>query len=100
MNLVRLESLVGNENIEKIEKLRKSNFPICIAKTQYSLSDDAKNLECKEQFDITVRDVALKNGAEFIVVYCGKIMTMPGLPKVPAAEEIDVDENGDIIGIF
>ena len=91
---------IANESIEKIEKLVKSNFPICIAKTQYSLSDDAKNLECKEKFDITVRDVELKNGAEFIVVYCGKIMTMPGLPKVPAAEEIDVDENGEIIGIF
>ena len=90
---------IANESIEKIEKLEKSNFPICIAKTQYSLSDDAKNLECKEKFDITVRDVELKNGAEFIVVYCGKIMTMPGLPKVPAAEEIDVDENGEIIGI-
>ena len=91
---------IANESIEKIEKLGKTNFPICIAKTQYSLSDDAKNLECKEKFDITVRDVELKNGAEFIVVYCGKIMTMPGLPKVPAAEEIDVDENGEIIGIF
>lgn len=91
---------IANESIEKIEKLGKTNFPICIAKTQYSLSDDAKNLECKEKFDITVRDAELKNGAEFIVVYCGKIMTMPGLPKVPAAEEIDVDENGEIIGIF
>lgn len=91
---------IANESIEKIEKLGKTKFPICIAKTQYSLSDDAKNLECKEKFDITVRDVELKNGAEFIVVYCGKIMTMPGLPKVPAAEEIDVDENGEIIGIF
>lgn len=91
---------IANESIEKIEKLGKTNFPICIAKTQYSLSDDAKKLECKEKFDITVRDAELKNGAEFIVVYCGKIMTMPGLPKVPAAEEIDVDENGEIIGIF
>ena len=78
----------------------KSNLPICIAKTQYSLSDDDKNLECKEPFKITVRDVALKNGAEFIVVYSGKILTMPGLPKVPAAENIDFDEKGNIIGIF
>ena len=90
----------ANENIEKIEKLGKSNLPICIAKTQYSLSDDDKNLECKEPFKITVRDVALKNGAEFIVVYSGKILTMPGLPKVPAAENIDFDEKGNIIGIF
>ena len=91
---------LANENIEKIENLGKSNLPVCIAKTQYSLSDDAKNLECKEPFYITVRDVAIKNGAGFIVVYCGKIMTMPGLPKVPAAEGIDVDDNGDIVGIF
>ena len=91
---------LAEENIEKIKNLGKSNLPICIAKTQYSLSDDAKNLECKEPFYITVRDVAIKNGAEFIVVYCGKIMTMPGLPKVPAAEGIDVDDNGDVVGIF
>lgn len=91
---------LAEENIEKIKNLGKSNLPICIAKTQYSLSDDAKNLECKEPFYITVRDVAIKNGAEFIVVYCGKIMTMPGLPRVPAAEGIDVDDNGDVVGIF
>ena len=91
---------IANKNIEKIEKLGKSNLPICIAKTQYSLSDDAKNLECKEKFSITIKDAALKNGAEFIVIYCGKIMTMPGLPKVPSAEMIDVDKHGNIIGIF
>ena len=87
-------------NIDKIEKLGKSDFPICIAKTQYSLSDDEKNLQCKEPFEITVRDVALKNGAEFIVVYSGKILTMPGLPKIPAAEKIYLDENENIVGIF
>ena len=91
---------IANKKIEKIEKLGKSNLPICIAKTQYSLSDDAKNLECKEKFSITIKDAALKNGAEFIVIYCGKIMTMPGLPKVPSAEMIDVDKHGNIIGIF
>lgn len=90
----------AEENIKKIENLGKANYPICIAKTQYSLSDDTKNLECKNDFEITVKDVALKNGAEFIVVYCGKIMTMPGLPKVPAAENIDIDEFGNILGIF
>lgn len=90
----------AEEKIKKIENLGKANYPICIAKTQYSLSDDAKNLECKNDFEITVKDVALKNGAEFIVVYCGKIMTMPGLPKVPAAENIDIDEFGNILGIF
>ena len=90
----------ANENIAKIEQLGKSNLPICIAKTQYSLSDNDKNLECKGPFEITVRDVGLKNGAEFIVVYSGKILTMPGLPKVPAAESIDFDEQGNVIGIF
>lgn len=90
----------ANENIEKIEKLGYGNLPICIAKTQYSLSDDPKNLECKDEYDINIRDVELKSGAGFIVVFAGNIMTMPGLPKVPAAESIDIDENGDIIGIF
>ena len=91
---------IANENIKKMEKLGKQKFTICIAKTQYSLSDNAEDLENKEKFVITVRDVSLKNGAEFIVVYCGKIMTMPGLPKVPSAEGIDIDENGNIVGIF
>ena len=75
-------------------------MPVCIAKTQYSFSDDPKNLECKEPFNIHVQDVILKAGAEFIVVITGKIMTMPGLPKEPAAQKIDLDENQDIIGIF
>ena len=90
----------ANENIEKIEKLGYGNLPICIAKTQYSLSDDPKNLECKDEYDINIRDVELKSGAGFIVVLAGNIMTMPGLPKVPAAESIDIDENGDVKGIF
>ncbi len=88
------------EHIKDIEDLGKTKLPICIAKTQYSLSDDAKNLQCKEPFEITVRDVALKNGAGFVVVYSGKIMTMPGLPKVPAAENINLDDEGNIVGIF
>ena len=75
-------------------------MPICIAKTQYSFSDDAKKLETNEDFEINVRNVEIKAGAGFIVVLCGKIMTMPGLPKVPAAESIDIDENGEIVGIF
>ena len=90
----------AEKNIELLEKLGKSNLPICIAKTQYSLSDDDKNLECKEPFTITVRDVGLKNGAGFIVVYSGKILTMPGLPKVPSAEKIYINEDGNIEGIF
>lgn len=88
------------KKIEKIEEMGYGNLPICIAKTQYSLSDDAKNLECDEPFEINVRDVELKAGAGFIVVLAGKIMTMPGLPKIPAAESIDIDENRKITGIF
>ena len=88
------------EKIKQIEELGYGNLPVCIAKTQYSLSDDQKNLECLEPFNIHVQDVILKAGAEFIVVITGKIMTMPGLPRVPSAENIDLDENGNIIGIF
>ena len=88
------------EEIKKIEKSEYSRLPVCIAKTQYSFSDDPKNLECKEPFSIHVSDVELKTGAEFIVVKTGKIMTMPGLPRIPSAEKIDIDENGNIIGIF
>ncbi len=90
----------AKEQIEKIEKLGYSNFPVCIAKTQYSFSDDAKNLECKEPFTLHVNEIILKTGAEFVVAITGKIMTMPGLPRIPAAEKIDLDENGNIIGIF
>ena len=86
--------------IEKFESLGYKNFPVCIAKTQYSFSDNPKLLEIKEPFKIHVQDVVLKAGSEFIVVITGKIMTMPGLPKVPAAENIDINENGEIIGIF
>lgn len=88
------------EKIAEIERMGYGNLPICIAKTQYSLSDDQKNLECNEPFNIHIQDVILKAGAEFIVIITGKIMTMPGLPKVPAAESIDVDNNGNIVGIF
>ena len=97
----RVEYVEGiEEKIAEIEKMGYGNLPICIAKTQYSLSDDQKNLECKETFNIHIQDVILKAGAEFIVIITGKIMTMPGLPKVPAAESIDVDNNGNIVGIF
>lgn len=86
--------------IKQIKDLGFGNLPICIAKTQYSFSDDPKNLECTEPFKITVREVILKAGAGFVVAITGKIMTMPGLPKVPAAEGIDIDEEGNIEGIF
>ena len=88
------------ENINKIEELGYGNLPVCIAKTQYSMSDDPKNLLCDDEYNIHVRDVILKTGAGFIVVLAGKIMTMPGLPRIPAAENIDIDENGEIVGIF
>ena len=87
-------------NIDKIEKLGYGKLPVCIAKTQYSFSDDPKNLQCTEPFEFNIRNVELKAGAGFVVVFAGKIMTMPGLPKVPAAEGIDIDENGEIVGIF
>lgn len=90
----------AKKEIERIEKMGFSKLPVCIAKTQYSFSDDSKNLECKEPFKITIRDVNLKAGAGFVVAIAGKIMTMPGLPRIPAAENIDIDENGEIVGIF
>lgn len=86
--------------IERIEKMGYENYPICIAKTQYSFSDDPKILECDKDYNIKIRGVEIKNGAEFIVVLAGKIMTMPGLPKEPAAEKIDILDNGEVVGIF
>ncbi len=83
-----------------IERLDTKNLPVCVAKTQYSLSDDPAVLGRPEGFNITVRDIRLSNGAGFIVVYTGDIMTMPGLPKAPAAEKIDVDSSGKITGLF
>ena len=71
-----------------------------MAKTQYSFCDDAKKLNAPEGFKITVKNVKLAAGAGFIVVYTGDIMTMPGLPKKPASENIDIDENGEIVGLF
>ena len=75
-------------------------MPVCMAKTQYSLSDDPARLGRPQGYTLTVRDVRLSAGAEFLVVYTGKIMTMPGLPKIPAAEQIDVDCYGRITGLF
>ena len=86
--------------LHNLEKAGYGHLPVCIAKTQYSFSSDPKLLGAPEHFDLTVRDVRLAAGAEFVIVYCGDIMTMPGLPKVPAAEVIDVDENGRITGLF
>ena len=90
----------AKEKIKIINELGYSKLPVCIAKTQYSFSDDPKNLECNEKFTIHVHDVELKSGAEFIVILTGKVMTMPGLPKKPAAEDINLDNKNNIIGIF
>lgn len=86
--------------LAKIVELGGDRLPVCIAKTQYSLSDNPALLGAPTGHTITVRDVKLSNGAGFVVIYTGNIMTMPGLPKVPAAERIDVDENGKISGLF
>lgn len=85
---------------EQLKELNDSKFPVCIAKTQYSFSDDPKDLLGDKLFNLHVTELKLKEGAEFIVVLTGKIMTMPGLPKKPAAENINIDENGVIEGIF
>lgn len=86
--------------IKEVEALGADKLPVCIAKTQYSLSDNPALLGAPKNFEITVRNVTLSNGAGFIVVYTGDIMTMPGLPKAPAAHSIDVDSNGKIVGLF
>ena len=86
--------------IDRLTNLGFANLPICVAKTQYSFSDDPKKLGAPEGFTVTIRKVKVSAGAGFIVVLTGAIMTMPGLPKVPAAEKIDVDENGKITGLF
>ncbi len=88
------------KEIEDIEKLGYKEYPVCIAKTQYSFSDNAKDLQCNSPFKIHVSEVILKTGAEFVVVKTGKIFTMPGLPRIPAAEDIYVDDEGEIVGIF
>ena len=85
---------------KQLEDLGFGNCPICVAKTQYSLTDDPNKLGAPKDFDITVRSVKISAGAGFVVALTGEIMTMPGLPKVPAAEKIDVDENGKISGLF
>ena len=90
----------ADKALADIEKLGAGNLPVCIAKTQYSLSDNPGLLGKPEHFNITVRDIRLSNGAGFVVVYTGDIMTMPGLPKSPSAERIDIDSNGKISGLF
>ncbi|HGO8859284.1 TPA: formate--tetrahydrofolate ligase [Neisseria meningitidis] len=93
-------SAEASAEIASLEKLGLDKMPVCMAKTQYSLSDNAKLLGCPEGFRITVRGITVSAGAGFIVALCGNMMKMPGLPKVPAAEKIDVDEHGVIHGLF
>ena len=93
-------SAPAKKALARIEAMGYGKLPVCIAKTQYSFSDDATLLAAPEGFTMTVRDVRLSAGAGFVVVIMGSIMTMPGLPKKPAAENIDVDENGRITGLF
>lgn len=90
----------AQEDLKNIERLGYDKLPICFAKTPLSFSDDPKNLNVDKPFKIYVREIKLKAGAGFIVIIAGKIMTMPGLPRVPAAESINIDENGDIVGLF
>ena len=90
----------ANKKIAELESKGYGNLPVCMAKTQYSFSDDPKLLGAPENFTVSVKNVRLSAGAGFIVVLTGDIMTMPGLPKVPAAESIDLDENGNIYGLF
>lgn len=88
------------KEIDRLEKLGFGGLPVCMAKTQYSLSDDPTKLGRPENFTVSVSKVKISAGAGFIVVQTGDIMTMPGLPKVPAAEKIDIDDNGVITGLF
>ena len=93
-------SKAAKDSIQKLTDLGYGSLPVCMAKTQYSLSDDQTKLGRPEGFTVSVAKVKISAGAGFIVVLTGDIMTMPGLPKVPAAERIDIDQNGVITGLF
>ena len=90
----------AEKQLAKIEGMGFGKLPVCMAKNQYSLSDDAKKLGRPTDFDIHIREVYVSAGAGFVVALTGAIMTMPGLPKVPAANSIDVTDEGNIIGLF
>ena len=86
--------------IKELQDSGYGHYPVCVAKTQYSFSTDPKLLGAPSYHVVNIREVRLAAGAEFIVMICGDIMTMPGLPKVPAADSIDIDENGKVVGLF
>jgi len=90
----------AQKEMARLESLGFGGLPVCMAKTQYSFSDDAAKLGAPKDFDITVRNITVSAGAGFLVALTGSVLTMPGLPKKPAAEQIDVDENGKITGLF
>ena len=93
-------SAAAKKELKRITDMGMSSFPVCMAKTQYSLSDDQHKLGRPSGFSINVREVYVNAGAGFVVVVTGAIMTMPGLPKQPAANNIDVNEEGAITGLF
>ena len=93
-------SPAASKTLDNLQKMGFGNMPVCMAKTQYSLSDDQTKLGKPENFKITVRELKLSAGAGFVVALTGNIMTMPGLPKKPAANNIDCDNNGNITGLF
>ena len=103
-NIYGASGISAPSNIKKqIDELQKNGYgkyPVCVAKTQYSFSTDPSLRGAPSDHIIPIREVRLAAGAEFIVMVCGDIMTMPGLPKKPAAEKIDIDSNGNIIGLF
>jgi formate--tetrahydrofolate ligase len=93
-------SAAAEAEIDALESGGYGGYPICMAKTQYSITDDAKLFGAPHGFKIRVKSVRLLAGAGFLVIQSGNIMTMPGLPKIPAAEQIDIDENGNTTGLF
>jgi formate--tetrahydrofolate ligase len=88
------------KQIQKLGEAGYGHFPVCVAKTQYSFSTNPKALGAPSGHTVNIREVRLSAGAEFVVMVCGDIMTMPGLPKIPSAEKIDVDETGRVVGLF
>ena len=93
-------TVAAEKQIARIEEMGFGDLPVCIAKNQYSLSDDATKLGRPEGFEVTVTEAKVSAGAGFVVVLTGTIMTMPGLPKIPSANKIDIDKNGKITGLF